>query len=68
MSNRVFSTTRHDDGTYTVSYFGKEIGVIQRVTLHRDKSRAWRCVTMRGDVAYRSTLDAAKRAILINHR
>ncbi len=68
MSNRVYTTSRHDDGTYTVTCFDKPIGFIQRVTLHRDKSRAYRCVTVLGAIFYRSSLDAAKRAILINYR
>lgn len=68
MSNRVLSISKHDDGTYTYSCFGSPIGYIQRVTLHKSGARRWRCVTVRGDIFYRGTLDGAKRAILSHSR
>ena len=62
MSNKVYVAERHNDGTFTVRCFDKEIGYIQKVRLNKTRERAYRCVTVLGEIMYRPTFDAAKRA------
>lgn len=51
---------RNDDGTYTLTYFGKVVGWIQR-----DRGvRLWRALTVHGDVIHRSNLDGARAALM----
>lgn len=55
---------KNPDGTYTVQYFGKDAGYISRVTYLRTKERAWRGVTVYGEIRYASSLAAARRAVI----
>ena len=58
--NNPVQITRDDDGTLTLTYFGKVVGWIRR-----DKGiRLWRALTVHGDVIHRSSLDSARAALM----
>jgi hypothetical protein len=55
---------KNPDKTYTLTYFGKEVGHISRITYLRTKERAYRGISVHGEIKYASSLEACRKALL----
>lgn len=66
-------TTRNDDGTYTVTYFGKEAGYISTIKCSKQDERyrtlgfKYRAVSVHGPLMHTKTLEGAKRFVIENY-
>ena len=65
---QTITTARHADGTRSVAYYGHEAGCYARARYMATGARAWRGVTVRGDVVYASTEQGVQRALLAAYR
>ena len=61
MTNPI-QTNREDDGTLTLTYFGKVVGWIREDSVYG--LGLWRAMTVHGDIIHRSSLDSARTALL----
>lgn len=58
---------KNEDKTYTLTYFDKVIGYVNRCRLNTDNSRIFRAATVHGQLAYAKTLGGAKRILMEMH-
>jgi hypothetical protein len=67
MRNRrtIFATEANEDGTFTVRYFGKVIGWVQRTSRSIQEFQA---LTIFGDVRRTKTLAGAEEFIISNYK
>ena len=54
----------NDDGTYTLEYFRRVIGYINKSNLDGTNSPIFRAVSTLGGISYAATLDDAKKSLL----
>jgi len=55
---------KNPDQTYTLTYFGKDVGYISRVRYLKTKERAFRGVSVHGDIKYASSLKTVSNLLL----
>jgi len=55
---------KNADQTYTLTYFGKDVGYISRVRYLKTKERAFRGISVHGDVRYASSLKSIRNLLL----
>jgi ABC-type uncharacterized transport system ATPase subunit len=60
----MIEASKNEDGTYTVVYCNKEIGHISKVMYLPTRRRAYRGITVHGDIRYAGSLAACKRAVV----
>lgn len=58
---------KNEDKTYTLTYFDKVIGHVNRCRLNTDNSRTFRVASVHGQLAYAKTLGGAKRILMEMH-
>jgi hypothetical protein len=63
----VIKIIKNEDKTYTLTYFDKVIGHVNRCRLNTDNSRTFRVATVHGQLAYAKTLGGAKRILMEMH-
>jgi hypothetical protein len=51
---------RNDDGTWTLHYFGKEIGWIQKAR----GLKMYRALSVHGEIVHRASLESARKALM----
>ena len=56
--------TKNDDLSYTVTYFGKEVGYIAKVRYIKTRHRGYRAVSVHGEIAYARNLLMAQNLLL----
>lgn len=64
MSRSCLCLRTGDDGVITVTYYGREIGWINRIRAHAARGRRYRALSIHGDVVARGSI-AAARAFLM---
>ena len=52
--------TKEDDGTFTLTYFGKTVGWIRK----ERGVKLWRAMSVHGRIIHRASLDGARKALL----
>lgn len=65
----MINCTRNEDRSFTVRYFGTEIGYINRIKVDRrlNDANQWRAVTRHGDVRHFLTFESARKFVVVSH-
>ena len=56
----VINLEKHQDGTFTLSYFDKVVGYISKIKSYVAPDRRFRAVSVHGDIFYARSLKGAR--------
>jgi hypothetical protein len=56
--------TNNGDNTYTVTYFGKEVGHICKIRYLQTRDRGYRVISVHGEIAYARNLLIAQNMLM----
>jgi hypothetical protein len=56
--------TKQADGTYLLTYFGKEVGLIRKAQHTTRKVTLWRALSVYGEIRHCYSLNAARNALM----
>lgn len=55
---------KNDDNTYTLTYFGKEVGYVSKIRYLQTRDRGYRVTSVHGQIAYARSLKLAQDALM----
>ena len=56
--------TKNEDITYTLTYFGKEVGHICKIRYLQTRDRGFRVMSVHGEIAYARNLELAQSVLM----
>lgn len=56
--------TKNKDNTYTLTYFGKEVGHICKIRYLQTRDRGFRVMSVHGEIAYARNLELAQSVLM----
>ena len=56
--------TKNEDNTYTLTYFGKEVGHICKIRYLQTRDRGYRVISVHGEIAYARNLGLAQSTLM----
>jgi hypothetical protein len=56
--------TKNEDNTYTLTYFGKEVGHICKIRYLQTRNRGFRVISVHGEIGYAHGLLSAQKKLM----